>query len=142
MEIRHLLLEDMPQLAALYRCFWDEDSDVEKMKRQWKLLEHQGSHILLGAVENDQLVGSAMGVICQEFYGDCRPFLVLENMVVSPDWRKKGIGRALLNRMEKEAGLQNCTQIILVTEKSRRDACSFYEACGFSQENTGYKKKL
>jgi len=37
---------------------------------------------LLSAVENSLLIGSAMGVICGELYGDCRPFLVLENMIV------------------------------------------------------------
>ena len=54
----------------------------------------------------------------------------------------KGVGRSLLLCLEQMARERACTQIILVTEKNRLDACAFYEACGFQQENTGYKKKL
>ena len=132
----------MPQLSELYRHFWGEASDVEKMKRQFVFLQKKGTHILLGAEENSRLMGSVMGVVCEELYGDCRPFLVLENMIVSPECRQKGVGRSLLLRLEQMARERACTQIILVTEKNRLDACAFYEACGFQQENTGYKKKL
>ena len=142
MRVRYLTAADMPKLADLYRCFWNEDSNVEKMKDQFQKLQTSNTHILLGAEENGLLIGSVMGVVCEEFYGDCRPFLVLENMIVDPNFRRSGAGKALLAFLEEEARKRNCTQIILVTEKNRADACSFYEACGFQTENTGYKKKL
>ena len=54
-----------------------------------------------------------------------------------------GIASALLNELEIIAGERECTQMILVTETDRRDACAFYEASGFlSGVNSGYKKKL
>jgi len=75
-------------------------------------------------------------------YGECRPFLLVENMVVDIAHRKKGIGRALF-ALEKRAKAKGCTQIILVTEAERRDACGFYESVGFHPTiNKGYKKKL
>ena len=94
MLIRCLTEEDMPQLSELYRHFWGEASDVEKMKRQFVFLQKKGTHILLGAEENSRLMGSVMGVVCEELYGDCRPFLVLENMIVSPECRQKEWGAA------------------------------------------------
>lgn len=83
-----------------------------------------------------------MGIVCRELYGDCRPFLVVENMIINKQHQRKGIGHLLLLELEKYAKIQNCTQMILVTEKDRLDACGFYEKYGFSKNNKGYKKKI
>lgn len=63
-------------------------------------------------------------------------------MVVDQGTRRKGIGKSLLSRLEEIAKSRDCSQIILVTELERVDACLFYEACGFTTNNKGYKKKL
>ena len=142
MKIRKLEKNDMKRLAGLYEQFWHETSDVSKMEAQFDVLERENSHIILGAEEEGVLIGSVMGVICKELYGDCRPFLVIENMIVDGAGRRKGVGSALLSEMEKQAKERHCTQMILVTEIERSDACGFYEAFGFQKNNKGYKKKL
>ena len=142
MKIRTLEKSDMKRLADLYRQFWDEQSDVEKMEAQFDAIQRENSHLLLGAEAEGRLIGSVMGVICKELYGDCRPFLVIENMIVENDGRRKGIGSALLSELEKRARERQCTQMILVTEIERQDACGFYESFGFQKNNKGYKKKL
>ena len=142
MKIRTLLRSDMKRLSDLYRQFWDEQSDVQKMEKQFDIIQRENSHLLLGAEEEGILIGSVMGVICKELYGECRPFLVIENMIVEKGGRRKGIGRALLSELEKMARDRGCTQMILVTEIERRDACQFYESFGFQKNNKGYKKKI
>ena len=58
-------------------------------------------------------------------------------------YRNKGIGKALIVELEKIAIDKSCTQIILVTETDRVDACKFYESAGYSPtKNKGFKKKL
>lgn len=142
MEIRNMMRTDLPQLAVLYQQFWNEHSDLLLMQNQFDKLSKDERYILLSAVMDDKLVGSVMGVVCQELYGNCKPFLVLENMVVDQGARRKGIGKSLLSRLEEIAKSRYCAQIILVTELERADACLFYEACGFQTNNKGYKKKL
>lgn len=142
MDIREMEKADLPQLAALYRQFWQEESDLVKMKQQFERLSRRNTHILLSAVEAGVLVGSVMGIVCEELYGDCRPFLVVENMIVDKAYRQRGVGKALLQKLEKRAKARGCTQMILVTEAEREDACAFYEACGFQLNNRGFKKKL
>lgn len=143
MIIRKMRVEDIPQLAMLYSQFWNENSCIEKMQKQFKKLQQKDTHILLSAVDENQLIGSIMGIVCEELYGDCRPFLVIENMIVDKNSRKKGIGKALISELEKLAKERDCTQIILVTERDRLDACSFYESVGFHPTiNKGYKKKI
>ena len=143
MIIRSVEARDLPQLAALYEQFWGEKSYPEKMARQLEELERQGTHIVLGAEEGGRLLGSVMGVVCGELYGDCSPFLVVENMIVDKSCRRAGVGRTLLAELENRAKARGCTQVSLVTEKERRDACGFYESTGFAPDkNAGYKKKL
>lgn len=142
MIVRELRLEDIPQLAELYQQFWHEYSNIEKMKEQFVKIKSQETHILMSATEEDKLLGSVMGVVCEELYGDCRPFLVIENMIVDRNSRKMGVGRALLLELEKRAKERGCTQMILVTEAERLDACGFYESYGFQLHHKGYKKKL
>lgn len=68
---------------------------------------------------------------------------VVEDMIVDKKYRKRGIGRALFQTLERQAVAQGCTQVILVTESERTDACGFYESIGFHpSKNKGYKKKL
>ena len=143
MIIRELQIEDMESLSNLYYQFWNEVSDIQKMKNKFARLHNNKAYIFLGAIESDRLVGSVMGIVCEELYGDCNPFLLLENMVVDNTCRKKGIGKALFLELEKYAKLKGCSQTILVTETNRKDACGFYESVGFHPTaNKGYKKKL
>lgn len=143
MEIRLMDLGDIPQLAALYKEFRGEDSDVDRMRGQYRRLCGDGAYVLLSAVEDGRLVGSVMGVVCGELYGECRPFMVAENMIVKSGHRRQGIGTALLAGLEKAAGEKGCGQIIFVTEAHRMDARGFYEALGFDPDtHKGFKKKL
>lgn len=143
MIIREMIAEDIPQLEQLYRQFWGEESCFETMKKQFHKLHKNNSHIFIIAIENNNLIGSVMGVICEELYGDCKPFLVLENMIVDKNYRNKGIGKALISELEKIATKRGCFQVIFVTERNRVDAVKFYESAGYSSHtHIGFKKKL
>jgi len=143
MIIREMIAEDIPQLAQLYKQFWDEESSVETMYENYNKFYEDGSHLLLSAFENNKLIGSIMGVICGELYGNCKPFMVLENMIVDNRYRNNGVGKALISELEKKASQKDCTQIIFVTETHRIDACKFYESAGYNPNtHKGYKKKL
>ena len=143
MIIRGMLVDDIPQLEKLYRQFWGEESSIETMNKQFEKLLKNESHIFLSAIENNTLIGSVMGVICGELYGDCQPFLVLENMIVDKNYRNRGVGKALVSELEKIAAHRDCSQVILVTERKRVDAVKFYESAGYSsQTHVGFKKNL
>lgn len=142
MIIREMLEQDIEQLSILYEQFWDEKSNIEKMKKQFQKIK-SSSYILLSAIDGDRLVGTITGIVCAELYGECLPFLVVENFIVDKNYRRSGIGKSLFMQLEKLAKKMNCTQVVLITEANRVDACSFYESMGFSPNaNKGFKKKL
>ncbi len=143
MNITKLTEADLPALASLYTQFWGEESSVDKMQSTFAKLQDNPDYTFLAARLDDQIVGSVMGVVCHELYGDCKPFMVVEDMIIDKTVRRQGIGSLLMNSIEEKAKERECCHLILVTDTDRYDARQFYESLGFDPEkNKGFKKKL
>ena len=141
--IRPMVVEDIPALATLYEQFWNQKSDVNKMGQIFKQITQNPDYILLNAINEQKLVGSILGVICMELYGDCRPFIVVEDFIVDQHHKRKGIGAKLFRELENQAKQRGCGCVLLVTENNRQDAIGFYHAMGFEKDTfRGFKKKL
>jgi len=142
-EILRLAEDDLAALAGLYKQFWGEDSCLEKMKATFRRLKDRPDYIFLAAKNDGRLVGSVLGIVCEELYGDCVPFMVVEDVIVDAEWRRKGIGSALMSELERLATELNCGYVIFVTEVERTDAQRFYESLGYRPDAyRGFKKRL
>jgi GNAT superfamily N-acetyltransferase len=113
MKIERLMEDDLTALAEMFRQFWDEKSSPEKMGSTFSRLATNPAYILLAAKNNDRLVGFAMGIICEDLYGECKPFMVIEDLIVDKNQRRNGVGSALMRELEKCAIDHDCCQIIL-----------------------------
>lgn len=143
MKIERLKDEDLPALAGLYKEFWGEDSSLEKMRATFRRLAVDADYLFLGAKLDGRLVGSAMGIVCEELYGDCRPFMVVEDVIVDPQHRRKGVGSFLMQELERLAARRGCGYLLFVTESDRLDAHAFYQSLGYRAEaHKGFKKRL
>lgn len=61
-------------------------------------------------------------------------------MIVDINYRNKGLGKELITKLEEIATKKNCTQVLLITESNRIDACKFYESAGYSpQTHKGFQ---
>ena len=143
MEIGRLTEADLPALAGLYKQFWDEESCLKRMQATFRRLKDDPDYIFLAARSDSGLLGSVMGIVCEELYGGCIPFMVVEDVIVDRDRRREGIGSALMCELEKYAVERNCGYILFVTESERIDAQRFYESLGYKPEaHKGFKKRL
>jgi hypothetical protein len=50
------------------------------------------AYLLLAAKQDDRLVGFAMGIVCEELYGNCKPFMAIEDLIKESksDWETAG----------------------------------------------------
>jgi GNAT superfamily N-acetyltransferase len=143
MEIARLTEHDLRSLAEMFRQFWGEKSSLEKMRVTFSKLATNPAYILLAAKQCDRLVGFAMGIICEELYGECKPFMVVEDVIVDKHQRRLGIASLLMRELERCAAKHNCSYIIFVTESERTEAHRFYESLGYkSAAYKGFKKRL
>lgn len=143
LQIVDLIQRDLPALAALYRQFWGEESSLQTMRATFRRLRKDSRYLFLGVRVNGELVASALGVICEELYGKCRPFMVVEDVIVDINCRRRGFGAALMRELERRASERHCCTVLLVTERKRADACRFYRSLGYSAAtHCGFKKRL
>ena len=141
MEIRKLTEDDLIELRALYKQFWNEESSIEKMKIKFKKLKERKDYIFLSAIKDNKLVGSALGIICEDLYGDCNSFMVVEDVIVDKKYRRIGIGTNLMKELEKIALKNSCNYIILITDTKRIIAQKFYTSLGYNPDShKGFKK--
>ena len=119
MEIVALKEQDLPDLGRLYGQFRGEQSCLEDMRKTFRRLQKNANYILLGVRVGGSLVASVMGILCEELYGRCRPFMVVEDVIVDRAYRRRGIGSLLMQAIEEEALRNNCGYIMLVTDEAQ-----------------------
>lgn len=84
----------------------------------------EGSLLVLAAYEDDTLAGIARAV------GDAATVVYIQDILVHPGYRRRGIGSALLNSiLEKYSGVR---QVVLVTDDTPETA-AFYRSAGFTE---------
>lgn len=142
MEIGRVLASDLDAIARLHAHFWGEASDPVEMARTLGRLGDDEDHILLAARIDGACVGTATGAVCHGLYGGSDAYLVIEDVVVDPDHRRRGVASALLQELERFARERSCNQMILLSESCRDDAAALYKSAGFASRWTGFKKKL
>lgn len=134
---------DLPALHGLYEELTGEACDFDAMRRGFEAMAADRDYVLYAARSDGVLVGSVMGIVCRKLTRDCRPFLLLENFIVAASQRRRGVGRRLLLRVEREALDRGCESIIFVSSMRRPDAHAFYASMGYAlDEVRGFRKKF
>lgn len=142
-EIKKNVKNDLKDLSLLFEELSDHKSNFELMAKNFEWIERNEDYILLGAKYNGKLVGSLMGIICHDLVGECRPFMVIENVVVSSTFRGQGIGRKLMIEIENVGKSKNCHYTMFVSGAKRKEAHKFYESLGYNLDLVqGFKKYL
>ena len=142
-KIEQATIIDLESLSELFEELIGEKTDFIKMNENFKLMSSDSSYIILVARENDEVLGSVMGIICMDLVKECQPFMVIENVVVKSKFRGKGVGMKLMQHLENLARSRNCYYTMLVSSGNRIDAHKFYEAIGYELGLVqGFKKYL
>lgn len=142
--IERLTPVDGEALAGLYQELSGKTTDIEKMNRNLAWISANQDYFLIGAKnEKGELLGSLMAIICHDIVGSCRPFMVLENVIVAEKYRGRGIGAQLYQWIENVALSHGCYYIEFVSAAGRKGAHRFYEKQGYKPgEVQGFKKYL
>ena len=135
---------DLEGLKVLYDDgFEGTNTDFIKMNETYNWMKDNPDYIVLCAKNGDKIVGSLMGIVNKELIGECKPFMVIENVIVSNQCRRMGIGKILMDNIQKEAILRECSFIMLISRINRKEAHKFYESVGFNGDvEKGFKKYL
>jgi GNAT superfamily N-acetyltransferase len=101
-------------------------------------VEHIAEHIALHARYETpfvaEIAGQVVGLACLRLFPclcDPVPSAELTELIVHPQYRRNGVGRALVDRIAEEAHIQGATSLVLMTAWRNTHAHAFYHAIGF-----------
>jgi ribosomal protein S18 acetylase RimI-like enzyme len=135
MKIRPYEERDEEAVAKLWREAFPDDPPwnvpEEDIRRK---LQIQRELFLVSAI-GEEIAGTAMAG-----YDGHRGWVYC--VAVDPAHRRKGIGRALMDRVERDLTRMGCRKLNLQVRKSNEEAAAFYEKLGYSVEDRVSMGKL
>ncbi|MEG1583983.1 MAG: GNAT family N-acetyltransferase [Anaerovorax sp.] len=133
MLIREATMEDFDIVFDYVEKLWTYntyDKDVIKKVYQEVLAgENDFAYLLF---DEGKPVGFCHGAFFNTFWTSGMVCYV-SSIIVTAELRKKGYGRALMDKAKELATQRNCTALVLDSGNPRKDAHKFYEIYGFDQ---------
>ncbi len=137
MEIREIKENDLNSLMDLYIQLSPSNIGLsyEKMKEVWSEIQQNKNITYLGVFDNNQLISSCFISIIPNLTNQGRPIGYIENVITDVNYRRKGIGKKLLQKAIEIAKINNCYKVFLESGISRKEAHKFYQSIGFDDSN-------
>ena len=141
--IRFTILKDLDQLPWLYRQYHNGDTKVETnyegMITEFEKLIKSDDYKFISALDNKKLVGFCSVVVNHDIVEQQKPILMLWNLRVHPDYRKKGIGKSIMKFIEEFGKSINADFIFLGCDSENQSARKFYKKLGYDEDYGFYK---
>jgi len=142
LQIRAIRPDELPVLLELYQHLHAADEplpDAATLTRVWdELCTDPKLHCLVATVD-DAPVASCILAIIPNLTRGARPYGLIENVVTHADYRRRGIGTALLQHALAVAWEHNCYKVMLLTGRKDEKVLRFYEQAGFQRDvKTGF----
>lgn len=124
------------QISQLYTQL---NADIRQ--RPLHQILQEDNHVTVAACKIDQkIVGIALLATYKVISGHRG---IVEDVVVDSEYRQKGIGRQLMEKLLEEARHQSLDGILLFSGHHRKPAIRLYQSLGFSMRESGvYTLKL
>ena len=144
--IRTAVETDVPHCAALLAILFSQECefapDVDAQSRALDFIIQQPE---LGRIFVAEVDGDVQGMVMllftiSTFLG--QKVALLEDMVVAPAWRGKGLGSQLIDHAEAFARQKHLGRITLLTDGDNEAGQRFYRAKGFTPSEMVVFRKL
>jgi ribosomal protein S18 acetylase RimI-like enzyme len=134
-------INDVEKIAVLfdtYRQFYEQEPNLEFAKAFISARLNNNESIIFVAEDTQQ---NALG-FCQIYPSFCSviaaPIYTLSDLFVSPNARKSGLGKLLLEHAHEHAKANNIPRMDLTTAKTNLNAQSLYESLGWVRDDIFY----
>jgi ribosomal protein S18 acetylase RimI-like enzyme len=101
----------------------------------------KGNRGIILAMTDSKIIGLVSFVLLERLNQPLREFWIPE-LVVSEEYRNRGIGKLLIQKCESIAKLKKCYRIRLESRNDRIDSHNFYKKIGFQQIALVFQKRM
>lgn len=131
--IRRATKDDTEAIANLYREL-NTLSPISVVPERIDAVANSNNTYLLVCDDAGEIVATALVCLCQDVMFDNQPFALVENVVVSANYKREGIGKSMMDYIETFCLEQDCSKIMLQTSSENHDARDFYTAMGYDPD--------
>jgi GNAT superfamily N-acetyltransferase len=137
--VRPAAAEDAEQMVPLLEEL-GYPNDPHVVRERLAKVPRDDSQVLVAEDEDGRLIGLATMQVKWALHrpADAR----LGSLVVASRVRGRGVGRLLLDAVERWAADHGCTRVELTSGSQRTDAHAFYEHCGYHSESRRFVKPV
>ena len=133
--IREVADDELFALLRLYAHLHPEDEmlPLGEAAQIWKTLRQDPNQQCWGAYWNDLLAATCTLIVVPNLTRGGRPYGLIENVVTHPDYRRRGLGTAVLKHALQIAWERGCYKVMLLTGSKNEATLRFYEQAGFER---------
>jgi GNAT superfamily N-acetyltransferase len=145
-DVRGAVEADLPDIVALFEYGAlvegkENPADLSPYRAALAELAQGDGGVLVAEVEG-RVVGVCQLIIFRHLQARGGRCAELESVHVHPDYRRRGIGRRLMQAAVGRAGDLGCYRLQLTSNNARPEAHRFYEELGFDESHHGFKLML
>ncbi len=134
---RRAAIDDVPQLAGLLGILFAQEAEFKpdeaaQLRGLNTILSSPGTGAVVVAEKGGRVVGMVNLIYIVSTALGAR-VAILEDLVVDPDNRGKGLGSAILTAAIETARADGCRRITLLTDGDNVTAHRFYQRFGFTR---------
>jgi len=116
----------LKEVSTDHECPTWDTRELDQLLERFRI-EITAGGIAYGAFENDCLIG--FGVLGHKLRGKNKDQLQIDLMYVTRSFRRKGIGKQLMNELSKEAKNRGA-KFLYISSTETESAVNFYQNCG------------
>lgn len=138
---------DIPRILELYDELTIQLSQVEQTRhltpadarKVFADISADPRHDIFVLEDGDEVAGTVVLLIVPNLSHSATPWALLENLVVSEKYRRRGFGRMLLEHAVSRARDKGCYKVQLMSDRRREEAHALYGSVGFEASAYGFR---
>jgi GNAT superfamily N-acetyltransferase len=136
MKIREIQKSDYTHLIAMFKEFATFQKMPDKMTNSVERMNRESDLIHGFVIENDsgELVGYA--TCFYAYFTWVGKSLYMDDLYVKPEYRKKGLGKKLIESVIEKAKKDHCKKVHWQVSKWNQNAIDFYKILGAEIDDT------
>lgn len=132
-------LDLITPLFDLYRQFYKQSSDPDSAKEFLCSRIENNESVIFWALDEDNISGMGFVQLYPIFSSvGMKRLWLLNDLYVHTDYRKMGVGEALMEKARELAAETKAKGIILETEKTNAQAQNLYDKLGYKRDKDHY----
>lgn len=140
LSLRQICDDELPQAIALLAMLNADVSESEVAERLRRILFEHPHYRFYGAFDGDRMLGVCGAWIATKVW--CGRYLEVDNLVVDPNQRSRGVGTQLLDFMEQIGRESDCRILVLDSYTSNYSSHRLYHRLNYEIKGFHFVKML